>query len=180
MLFFCYFWPEILRKKISICGVWCRAIFWTSDLLAVSIICCSESYTTETWVLLELWRGTPLAFSCCQLKSNPCRGGSCKCLTVPVLPSSRWPAGQYFGVQIVALLYYREGASVGKDDFSHLAHSSKKLWLSSIFRFQGSILLINSISSVVLGIHDILVRIRIRIPGSAPLTNGYASFLQRL
>ena len=35
--------PEMLRKNISICGVWCRAIFCTRDLLAVSIICCSES-----------------------------------------------------------------------------------------------------------------------------------------
>ena len=36
--------PEMLRKKISICGVWWRAIFWTRDLLAVRIICCSESW----------------------------------------------------------------------------------------------------------------------------------------
>ena len=46
--------PEILRKKISICGVWCLAIFWTRDLRAVRIICCSLSWNIEERELQHL------------------------------------------------------------------------------------------------------------------------------
>ena len=49
-----YFQPEILRKKISICGVWCLAIFWTRDLRAVRIICCSLSWNIEERELQHL------------------------------------------------------------------------------------------------------------------------------
>ena len=43
--------PDILRKNISICGVWCRAIFCTRERRAVRIICCSESW--QNWRCIE-------------------------------------------------------------------------------------------------------------------------------
>ena len=43
--------PDILRKNISICGVWCRAIFCTRERRAVRIICCSESW--HNWRYIE-------------------------------------------------------------------------------------------------------------------------------
>lgn len=46
--------PDMLRKNISICGVWCLAIFWTSERLAVRIICCSESWDGKIKSFLEI------------------------------------------------------------------------------------------------------------------------------
>ncbi len=66
-------------------------------------------------------------------------------------PCSRWPAGPYVAVQIVALLYYREGASAGKDDFK--MHGSQFIksfpennGAPSIFSFEEPILFIYSAS----------------------------------